>query len=113
MWVTASKEYGYGPGKTVKLGEVFELRGYPNDGLLLKHALAIPLDPQPDKDALRRFPQCGECGRQFQHEWQRDACGKSHETGRAEAIVARREAAQERLEKLREAGELAQEHNGA
>lgn len=107
-WVTATKEYGYGPGKTVKLGEVFELKGYPNDGLLLKHSLAVRLDPQPDEEARRRLPQCGECGRRFQHEWQRDACGKSHEQNRGEAVAARREAARERIAKLRE-----QEPDGA
>ncbi len=108
MWVTASKEYGYGPGKVVKLGELFELKGFPNDGLLLKHSLALPLDPQPDAEALRRFPQCGECGRRFQHEWQRDNCGMSHEQSLAEAVAARREIAKERMDKLRE-----QEFNGA
>ncbi len=103
--MTASRDYGYGR-KQVTTGQVFELKGFRNDGLLLKHRLAIPLEPQPDAEALKRFPQCGECGRHFRHAQHRERCGKMHELSAVELKAERREVVSKRLDKLREAGQM-------
>jgi hypothetical protein len=79
MWVVATRDYQYDETLAVKIGQVFELRGHPNDGLLLKHRHVVALDPQPTAVEVAQFPQCGECGARFQEEWQRDRCGREHE----------------------------------
>ena len=107
MWVTASKDFCYDDVVgDVKTGQLFELRGQPNDGGLLKHRLVLPVEPQPDKEALKHYPQCGECGRRFLEPWQRERCGRMHELSAAELRAARREETGKRLDKLRDAGEL-------
>jgi hypothetical protein len=86
QYVVASKDFHYDEGAVgkVKLGQVFQLQGHINDGSLLRHQLVISLDPQPDRKAFEKLPQCGECGRRFAEEWQRDRCGASHEMSVAE-----------------------------
>ena len=89
MWVQAAKDFQYTDDLAVKNGQVFELRGVRNDGLLLKHGLVLALDPQPDAEALKKVPQCGECGRRFAQLWQRERCGRQHELS-AEELQAER-----------------------
>lgn len=104
MWVTASKDFGYDESLTVKTGQLFELRGCRNDGLLLKHRLVLPVDPQPDAEALKHFPQCPVCGRRFTLPGQRERCGKQHEMTSKERLDERHQAAQKRMDKLQEKG---------
>ncbi|HNT74393.1 MAG TPA: hypothetical protein PKH77_05170 [Anaerolineae bacterium] len=107
MWVTASKDFRYDDVVgDVKTGQVFELRGQPNDGGLLKHGLVMAVEPQPDREALKHYPQCGTCGRQFAEVWQRERCGRMHELSAGELRKQRREEAGKRLDKLRTAGQL-------
>jgi len=79
MWVVATKDYRYDDSLYVRNGQVFRLRGHPNDGLLLKHRLVKALEPQPEEKEVGRLPTCAICGAHFQDEWQRERCGKLHE----------------------------------
>lgn len=88
MWVVSSRDYQYDNDLHVKTGQVFELRGHPNDGLLLKHRHVIEMTPQPDPAEVAKLPRCGECGARFEQEWQRDRCGREHE---AAALAAERQ----------------------
>lgn len=99
-YVMAARDFRYDDGKIgyVKLGQVFQLQGHPNDGLLIKHNLLSLLEPQPKKAALEALPVCGTCGRHFLEEWQRDKCGQSHEMTEEETIAQRRAAAHQRVE---------------
>jgi hypothetical protein len=88
MFVTALRDFNYDTELRVKTGQVFELRNHPNDGLLLKHRHVAALDPQPDAAEVAKLPRCGECGALFESEWQRDRCGREHESG---ALTAERQ----------------------
>ncbi len=88
---------GYGD-RQVHLGEVFELANARNDPLLLKHRYVLMLDPQPTKTGVGKMPKCGECGRVFELEWQRDRCGATHEMTEEERVEERREAIHRKVE---------------
>ena len=88
MWVVGTRDFQYDDTLFVKIGQVFELRNHPNDGLLLKHRHVVALESQ-DPVEIAKLPQCGECGARFQDEWQRDRCGREHESG--EVTAERRE----------------------
>jgi hypothetical protein len=96
----AGRDFSYDDGKIgdVKLGQIFQLQGHPNDALLVKHNLVSLLEPQPKKAALEALPVCGTCGRCFLEEWQRDKCGESHEMTAEEAIAQRRVTARQRVQ---------------
>ena len=98
MHVVATKDFQYDGELSVRLGQVFELRGCRNDGGLIAHGLVQPLDPQPDEETLHGLPKCGECGRAFQYEWQRDRCGRMHEMTPDERMQERRAQAHRRVE---------------
>ena len=56
MWVVATRDFRYDEDLAVKNGQVFTLRQYPNDGLLLKHRLVVALDPQPTAAEVAQHP---------------------------------------------------------
>lgn len=81
-WVVANRDFTYNK-KEVRRGQAFQLEGCRNDGRLLKHQLVTPLSDygfsDPDESDVEDLPMCGECGRHFATEWQRDRCGRMHE----------------------------------
>jgi len=77
--VVAASDFQYDEELGVRQGQVFQLAGHRNDQLLIKHRLVFLLDPQPKKANLETMPVCGECGRVFTEDWQRDRCGQMHE----------------------------------
>jgi len=87
MFVTALRDFNYDTELQVKTGQVFELRNHQNDGLLLKHRHVAALDSQ-DPAMIAKLPRCGECGALFENDWQRDRCGREHESG---ALTAERQ----------------------
>jgi len=89
MYVRATRDFTYTEDLKVKDGQVFQLRGLMNDGLLLKHGIVAAIDPQPDSEALKKFPRCGECGARFSEVWQRERCGRSHELTEEESLTER------------------------
>lgn len=99
-WVVAGRDFRYDDGAVgeVKLGQVFQVQGHPNDALLVKHSLVALLDPQPKKTVLEAMPACGTCGRRFLEAWQRDRCGQAHEMTAEERESERREAVHRRAE---------------
>jgi hypothetical protein len=99
-WAIAGRDFRYDDGAIgeVKLGQVFQIQGHPNDALLVKHALLALLEPQPKKGALDAMPVCGTCGRRFLEEWQRDRCGQAHEMSADDREAERRASVHRRAE---------------
>ena len=98
MYVIAAKDFGYN-GKKVMRGQIFELQGFRNDGLMLKHRTIRPLRPEPKNKAdLKGYPRCGECGRRFATPTQRDRCGQRHDLSNAAIQQRRHSEAQRRLD---------------
>lgn len=86
VFVVAAQDFQYTETVNVRQGQVFPLFEMLNDPLLIKHRLVFLLDPQPTATAMEAMPMCGECGRVFVEEWQRDRCGRQHETPEAERV---------------------------
>ena len=109
-WVFATKDYTYDEDRVghVRFGQIFQLKGYINDAGLVDHRLAMVLDPQPRDESVveAHFPRCGECGRIFMEEPQRNRCGSKHELSADEREKKRREAAHETVKEHVYAGEL-------
>jgi len=84
---TYDKEVG-----TVKLGQVFTLKGQPNDHLLIEHGFVRVVEKSPETTF-----KCGTCGRAFESEWHRDRCGRSHDVTTQDAAAAKRQKAHERV----------------
>ncbi|NBD34395.1 MAG: hypothetical protein GVY30_00165 [Chloroflexi bacterium] len=79
-------------------GQIFELKGFRNDGLMLKHRTLRPLKPAPkSKSDLKKYPRCGECGRYFAATTHRDRCGQRHELSQASVRDRRRRDARQRM----------------
>lgn len=97
-WVVATRDFGYDAkiGKA-KRGQVFQAGGHRNDGQLVDHNFIVVLDPQPKTSATDKLPTCGSCGRRFENDWARDACGRSHELTPAEVAEERRLKAHDRV----------------
>jgi hypothetical protein len=101
-WVRALRDFGYDSEVIghVREGQVFRTHGYVNDSLLLKHRFFLLLDPQPKSEAgaFKGKPRCGDCGRYFMEEWQRDRCGRMHELTDEERLESARDKAHTRYE---------------
>lgn len=99
VFVVAAQDFQYTETVNVRQGQVFPLFDMRNDQLLIKHRLVFLLDPQPKPAAMEAMPVCGECGRVFVEEWQRDRCGRQHETPEAERIREAHARANERIDR--------------
>lgn len=96
MYVIASRDFKYG-GKQIKQGEIFQLRGLRNDGLMLKHKTVTAAEDVEDRDQLKIKPRCGECGRYFSSVVYREQCGRSHELSPAALMEQRKDRAARRM----------------
>jgi len=109
-WVSATKDFTYDSQKVghLRWGQILQLRGYRNDAGLVDHRLLIVMEPQPKSEAVvdKHFPKCGECGRNFINEQQRDRCGELHEMTAEERKMKRRELAHETVKEHAYGGEM-------
>ena len=106
-WVVANRDFTYNK-KDVRRGQAFQLEGCRNDGALLRHQLVSPLTEygfsDPDEGDVEDLPMCGQCGRHFAKEWQRDRCGRMHERTAADLQQERLEVSERVKERVETVG---------